>query len=68
MRFVRREHVRQPAEPAEQLLLALPEQADQAHVRIAVQHGQLQDDIADDLLHACLLTDDAGQLVLPDAQ
>ena len=68
MRFVRREHVRQPAEPAEQLLLALPEQADQTHVRVAVQHGQLQDDIADDLLHACLLTDDAGQLVLPDAQ
>ena len=57
--------MRQPAEPAEQLLLALPEQADQAHVRVAVQHGQLQDDIADDLLHACLLTDDAGQLVLP---
>ena len=56
--------MRQPADPAEPLPLRLPE----AHVRIAVQHGQLQDDIADDLLHTRLFADNAGQLLLADTQ
>ena len=60
--------MRQPADPAEPLPLRLPEQADQAHVRIAVQHGQLQDDIADNLLHTRLFADNAGQLLLADTQ